>query len=103
MGHHRGGRWRAQEERLFEACGCAEHEAEEEASSASQEGRESLYQGAVRLQGKTRLQDCARPSYEEAEGDGELSRWSLDAACYGGSVGDVKDRGRPHDAFCTGA
>merc|ERR1712196_763407 len=71
-GHHRGRGWRVEKERLLQACGRLEHEAEEEASSASQEGCQPIYQGALRLQGEAGLQDCACPSYEEAQGDGEL-------------------------------
>merc|ERR1711865_1031605 len=71
--HHRSRGGAAEEERKIQACWRLELEAQEEASARSKEGRESLHQGAMRLQGKARLEDSEGPPNEEAQGHDQLS------------------------------
>merc|ERR1711976_749281 len=65
--------WGAEEERLLQGCWRPQPEAQEEASSACPQGRQPIYEGAMRLQGQASFQDCARSAHEEAQGDGQLN------------------------------
>merc|ERR1712118_384150 len=55
-----------EEVRLLQACGHAEHEAEEQAGNEGAQGHQPLHQGAVRFQGEARLEDCEVLRDEEA-------------------------------------
>merc|ERR1711865_255773 len=68
-GAHGRCRCGAEEERLLQVRGPDEHEAEEQAGDEGSKGRESLHQGALRLQGEAGIEDRARPCDEEAQDD----------------------------------
>merc|ERR1712232_1254415 len=71
-GHRSGCRRRVEEEWRLQTRGCAQPEAQEEASDASQERGESLYKGTMRLQSQACLEDRQGVANEEVQGDGEL-------------------------------
>merc|ERR1712224_923602 len=64
---------RDQEERKLQACRHVELEVEEEAGHASEEGHQSIHQGALCLQSQACLQDCEGTRNEEVEGGFELN------------------------------
>merc|ERR1711934_1126056 len=66
---HGRGRGTGEEVWLLQACGYAQHEAEEQAGHKGAQGRQPLHQGAVRFQGEACLENSALPSDEEAQGD----------------------------------
>merc|ERR1711939_317570 len=63
----------AEEERPVQVRWRAEHEAQEEASPSSSQGRQPFYKRAMRFQGQASVSDGARAAYEEVQGDGQLS------------------------------
>merc|ERR1712203_1096134 len=65
--------FRVEEEWSIQAWRVPQPETEEEASHPGTQRRESIYQGALRLQGKARLQDRTCVGDEEVEGNGELN------------------------------
>merc|ERR1712072_881361 len=71
---HGVGRFRAEEEWRIQDWWLLELEAQEEASSSSSQGSQSIHQGAMRVQGQASFQDCPRLGHEEVEGDDQLSR-----------------------------
>merc|ERR1712194_539437 len=73
MGTDGSGCSRAEEKWCIQAGWLLEFEVEEEARNPGTQGSESLHQGAMCLQGKAGLQNCARTGHEEAEDDGQLS------------------------------
>merc|ERR1712070_126168 len=73
MGTYGSGMRPDQEEWKLQVGWYAQHEAEEEASDPSEEGRQPLHQRALRLQGQASLQNCEGVRNEEAQGVIELS------------------------------
>merc|ERR1712146_586679 len=63
----------AKEDRVLQARRRVEHEAEEEASDTCPQGRESVHEGTLRLQGQACVEDREGPADEEAQGDDQLS------------------------------
>merc|ERR1712054_177793 len=49
-----------------------QHEAETKTGEASKEGREPVYEGALRLQSKACFEDRSSPPNEEVQGDDQL-------------------------------
>merc|ERR1712203_382044 len=80
--------FREEEEWSIQAWRVPQLETEKEASHPGTQRRESLYEGALRLQGKARLQDRACVGNEEVEGDGELNAFQ--------SFVFLHPSGRPH-------
>merc|ERR1712007_336071 len=72
--YRHGGRRPIEEERILQACGCVELEAEEETSPSSSKGHQPIHQRATRLQGEASKQDRASSPDEETQGDDQLRR-----------------------------
>merc|ERR1711941_119307 len=79
-GHRSGGRRRVEEEWFLQARGCAQSEAQEEASDTSQERGEPIHKGTMRLQSQASVEDRAGIANEKVEGDGELESLCSEAA-----------------------
>merc|ERR1712185_813751 len=71
-GHRSGCRRRVEEEWLLQTRGCAQSEAQEEASDASQERGEPIHKGTMCLQSQACVEDREGIANEEIEGDGQL-------------------------------
>merc|ERR1712139_451898 len=71
---HGVGCFGVEEERRFQDWWLLELEAQEEASSPSSQGHQSIHKGAMRVQGQASFQDSSRFAHEEVEGDDQLSR-----------------------------
>merc|ERR1712146_552570 len=71
-GHRRRCRRRIEEEWFLQTRGCAQTEAQEEASDASQERGEPIHKGTMRLQSQACVEDRQGIANEEVEGDGQL-------------------------------
>merc|ERR1712019_145550 len=71
-GHRSGCRRGVEEEWRLQTRRCAEPEAQEEASDASQERGEPLHKGTMRLQSQACVEDRQGVANEEVQGDGEL-------------------------------
>merc|ERR1712048_998392 len=83
------------EEKWFlQTRGCAQLEAQEEASDASQERGEPIHERAMRLQSQASVQDRQGLADEEVEGDGELKRF------YSELVGHTSGRGGRTHQVC---
>merc|ERR1711865_773603 len=61
-----------EEDGLLQACRHAQDEAEGEDGDESAQRYQPLHQGALRLQGEARLEDCEMLCHEEAQGLAEL-------------------------------
>merc|ERR1712217_722419 len=61
-----------QEERVLQIRRRIEFEVEEEASDASSQRHQSIYQGAMRLQSEACVADCEGPCTKEIQGRGQL-------------------------------
>merc|ERR1712083_680083 len=72
-GHRSGCRRRVEEERLLQTRGCAQPEAQEEASDASQKRGEPIYKGTMCLQSQACVEDRQGITNEKVEGDGQLN------------------------------
>merc|ERR1712146_615106 len=92
-GHRSGCRRRVEEERLLQARGCAQSEAQEEASDASQERGEPIHKGTMCLQSQACVEDRQGIANEEVEGDGQLG------SLYSEIVSLTGRGGRTHQVF----
>merc|ERR1712113_32766 len=71
-GHRCGCRRRVEEEWFLQTRGCAQPEAQEEASDASQERGEPIHKGTMCLQSQACVEDRQGIAYEKAQRDGQL-------------------------------
>merc|ERR1711912_211419 len=71
-GHRSGGRRRVEEEWFLQTRRCAQSEAQEEASDASQERGEPIHKGTMCLQSQACVEDRQGIADEEVEGDDQL-------------------------------
>merc|ERR1712146_755656 len=72
-GHHRACSGGAEEDWFLQTWWRVEHEAEEEASDPCPQGRQSVHQGTLRLQGQACFEDRQGVTDEEVQGNDQLS------------------------------
>merc|ERR1711976_101731 len=93
-GHHGGHRCgcgrRVEEEWFLQARRCAQSEAQEEASDASQERCEPIHKGTMCLQSQACVEDRQGIAYEEAQGDGQLESLCSELASLRGRGGRTR-------------
>merc|ERR1712107_553373 len=98
MGHHGGHRrrcrWRVEEEWFLQTRGCAQPEAQEKTSDASQERGEPIHKGTMRLQSQASVEDCQGIANEEIQGDGQLEAFCSEVASLTSGCG-----GRTHQVL----